>query len=61
MKDFEKGDTMFKVTYCSDLATHEYSFKIFATKEEAFDWCKNHIGGLHRREYEDFISEVHDD
>ena len=28
------------------------------TKEEALEWCKNHIGGLHTREYEKLVDFV---
>ena len=49
---------MYRVTYCKDVANHGYGCKYFETKEEALEWCKNHIGGLHTREYEELIDFV---
>lgn len=49
---------MYRVTYCNDVANHGYGYKYFETEAEALEWCKNHIGGLHTREYEKFIDFV---
>lgn len=49
---------MYRVTYCKDVANHEYGYKHFETKGEALEWCKNHIGGLHTWEYEKLVDFV---
>ena len=49
---------MYRVTYCCDIAAHKYSYKLFATKKEAMDWCRTYIGGLRNSEYEKLIDFV---
>lgn len=47
---------LYKVTYVNDISTGARGYKLFETRTEAIQWCKEHLPI--NQNYENKISEV---
>jgi hypothetical protein len=47
---------LYKVTYVNDISTGTRGYKLFETRTEAIQWCKEHLSI--NQNYENKISEV---